>query len=277
MLESRMTSQFLTTREAAALLGVGTTSIKRWADTGVLRCVKTAGGHRRFERHAVEALIGSGPELASSARDDLDRWIRVLLGREPGAVGAEIDRELAAHGSWWALAETLGEVLEEIGRRWNLGEMSILDEHLASERLARALAAAAAAIEVPDDAPTALLVASEGDDHTLGLSLVEVCLASSGWRCAWAGRNTPFAEVRRAVESGRIQLIGLSASAASTNEAHLAEQAARYGALSQKWGIDLLIGGGGRWPEHLAYGNRITTFQALRDALSRIRPIDRDP
>jgi len=57
--------QLITTRAAASLLGVGTTSIKRWADEGTLPCVRTAGGHRRFRRNDVLALLHSGdPEAA---------------------------------------------------------------------------------------------------------------------------------------------------------------------------------------------------------------------
>ena len=48
--------KLLTTREAAARLGVGTTTIKRWSDEGVLHCVRTAGGHRRYRQSDVLAL-----------------------------------------------------------------------------------------------------------------------------------------------------------------------------------------------------------------------------
>lgn len=63
--------ELMTTREAAKLLGVGTTTIKRWADEGRLHCVKTAGGHRRYPRSAVEGMTepeppvpGTGPVYA---------------------------------------------------------------------------------------------------------------------------------------------------------------------------------------------------------------------
>ncbi len=48
---------FLTTQEVAKLLGVGTTSIKRWSDEGKLPAFKTAGGHRRYRRVDVERLL----------------------------------------------------------------------------------------------------------------------------------------------------------------------------------------------------------------------------
>jgi len=59
-----MTESLLSTRDAAAYLGVGTTSIKRWTDEGVLPCVRTVGGHRRFRKSDLERLhkpvVGGG-------------------------------------------------------------------------------------------------------------------------------------------------------------------------------------------------------------------------
>ena len=52
-----MNDDLITTRAASALLGVGTTSVKRWADDGTLPCIRTAGGHRRFRRADVLQLL----------------------------------------------------------------------------------------------------------------------------------------------------------------------------------------------------------------------------
>ena len=49
--------ELITTKMAAELLGVGTTSIKRWSDEGKLPAFKTAGGHRRYRRADVERLL----------------------------------------------------------------------------------------------------------------------------------------------------------------------------------------------------------------------------
>jgi excisionase family DNA binding protein len=47
----------LTPREAAALLGVRTTTLARWARDGLLKpAVRTPGGHRRYRRGEVVAL-----------------------------------------------------------------------------------------------------------------------------------------------------------------------------------------------------------------------------
>ncbi len=72
--------KLITTREAAARLGVGTTTIKRWSDEGVLACVRTAGGHRRYREEDVATMLLDGqptlqqllPTLGPDAIDELD-------------------------------------------------------------------------------------------------------------------------------------------------------------------------------------------------------------
>lgn len=49
----------LTPGETAALFRVKPKTVARWADEGRLPSVKTPGGHRRFRRSAIEALIKS--------------------------------------------------------------------------------------------------------------------------------------------------------------------------------------------------------------------------
>lgn len=54
--------------EAARLLGVTANTLRRWTDRGHLRSFTTPGGHRRFPRAAIEALLPSQrsrrPQLA---------------------------------------------------------------------------------------------------------------------------------------------------------------------------------------------------------------------
>ena len=47
---------FLSTRAAAARLGVALSTVQAWVETGVLPAWKTAGGHRRIPSDAIEAI-----------------------------------------------------------------------------------------------------------------------------------------------------------------------------------------------------------------------------
>lgn len=60
---------FLSTREAAARLGVALSTVQTWVETGILPAWKTVGGHRRIPADAVEtvrlrqvAVLGATPD-----------------------------------------------------------------------------------------------------------------------------------------------------------------------------------------------------------------------
>ncbi len=61
--------------EACTLLGVSASTVRRWGDTGVVRTFVTPGGHRRFSRAGLEALLPSRPTGRPSLGD---------LGETPG-------------------------------------------------------------------------------------------------------------------------------------------------------------------------------------------------
>ena len=58
MRKSATNDDVLSTREAAERLGVALRTVQLWVEGGVLPAWKTAGGHRRISRLAVERLIG---------------------------------------------------------------------------------------------------------------------------------------------------------------------------------------------------------------------------
>lgn len=60
----------LTPREAAALLGVRTATLARWAREGRLRPLHTPGGHRRYSREEAERIIAANP-----GHTDAQEWV----------------------------------------------------------------------------------------------------------------------------------------------------------------------------------------------------------
>ena len=68
MRATNIEKSFCTTREAAALLGVSVGTVQQWADKGLLKAGKSAGGHRRVLRDSVDSLLRDGlPALIATA------------------------------------------------------------------------------------------------------------------------------------------------------------------------------------------------------------------
>jgi excisionase family DNA binding protein len=66
---------WVTLTEACNLLGVSASTVRRWGDTGMVRTFVTPGGHRRFSRSGLEALLPGKPTVRPSLAD---------LGETPG-------------------------------------------------------------------------------------------------------------------------------------------------------------------------------------------------
>jgi len=262
--------ELIGTDEAARIAGVGPTAVKRWADQGLLPCIRTPGGHRRFSRSEVEALVHR--QLGDPGGSLVD----LLLRSEDGhAVEARLLSERARRGAWHLAADGVAQALGELGARWEDGRVSVLEEHVASERLARALARVSGSLPLAPGAPRCLLASAEGDDHTLGLALAELCLREAGWSTIWAGRTTATAELERTIREGAARMVALSASACSTDALALRRQAEQVGDACLEARAALALGGAGAWPEHPTHGRR---FHALAPFAAWARDLaDRGP
>lgn len=88
--------------EAAAELGVSPATVRRACDAGVLACRRSPGGHRRFERAALEGLTR-------------DRLLR--SGRDQDAGEREVLRALADLGEAASHWDDIEDLLSDVARK----------------------------------------------------------------------------------------------------------------------------------------------------------------
>ena len=258
----------LTTTEASGLAEVAPSTLKRWADQGLLPFTRTAGGHRRFERWAVERLVREQLQPAANDEPLAGAWVRCLVDGQRHALDSRLLEARARLGAWSAVCDELGGALAELGHQWRAGRLTIADEHSATEGLLRALARFGDAMPRRPDGPRVLLACVGEDDHTLGLAMAELCLLELGWTPRWHGRRTPVGELVRLVRAGGVGLVALSASAASRDAAALKNVADEVGAACRSQRAGLLLGGQGHWPTPPSYGARLTAFSSLEANLT---------
>jgi len=264
--------EFLTTTSAARIAGVGVSSIKRWADEGKLRTVRTPGGHRRLVHSDLLAFL-KDPEGHSALPEDTKmsaEWADAILGLEFHALQAKLLASRGRTGSWHLALDEVATGITETGIRWANQSISIADEHVATERLSRVLSSIYESIPYSPNAPFCLLANAEGDLHTLGLSMLQVSMREMGWQCIWLGSLTPISEVCQMLETHNIDMVALSASRTSTDTESLQRQLDQVIGSCKKANTNLIFGGAGAWPEATTYGHRLTNFSALPDLVEVI-------
>ncbi len=255
--------RYLSSAEASALAGVAPSTVKRWADEGLLPCVRTAGGHRRFLQVDVERLVSQLREPSRPLAEG-DGWLGPLLHPDPHALIGHLYTTRARLGTWHAAADALGGGLRELGEAWASGRILVLEEHAASERVRRALAQVCSSVPVSAAAPQCLLATAAEDDHGLGLCLAELTLREAGWRAMWAGPRSPLNELVDVVQAGAVRMVGLSASEHTrANNKAVRLQAEKLAQVCRLRRIPLVLGGSGWWPEGVEGSHRLHDLGAF--------------
>jgi excisionase family DNA binding protein len=267
----------LTSTQVAELLGVGASSVKRWADSGRLPCVRTPGGHRRFLRPEVERALAPGALGMIPLRaveDQATRWYDLLAsGTGPFELRMALASDFERQGAWWRVAEGIALALTEVGQRWRRGLLTVTEEHTASESLSRAIARAAESQMVPEDAPVCLLMAPPGEEHTLGLGLAELIARAQGWNTRWVGRAAPLEEIEALMDTDQVQMVTVAALEGLTEVETLGAVARRLVAASERSGAAVVLAGSAAWPEP-PFGSRVRrarNFEHFAEALRGAR------
>ena len=167
--------RMLTTAQKAQEMGVGVSSVKRWADEGKLEFVVTPGGHRRFWSAAAQ------PPLSAP-------------GPRPGASIAALLK--------------ISDRLRQIGEQWACGEITVADEHRESHAIAESLDR----MRTPnEEGPLCILACPPEELHELPLRIVRLVLEWRGWRTDLLGAATPWDSLQHAVKKTKPDLVAISA------------------------------------------------------------------
>ncbi len=143
-----------------------------------------------------------------------ERFLAALLAADAVAAG-EVVREALASGmdGYGVLDDVLAPSLYEVGRRWELGEVSIADEHLATAIAHRVLVAVYPVLVEADPRTRerVLMAGAEGEEHVLGLRMAADVLEGAGFDVQFAGGALPLHALLQAIDRHRPRIVGLSA------------------------------------------------------------------
>ena len=135
--------------------------------------------------------------------------VAALDGFDAAGAHSVLDRLLGTVSVEVVLTDVLIPYLRELGERWAVGEVTVAQEHFASN-LVRGRLLGLAADWGAGGASTAVLACLPGEAHDLGLIFLGILMARRGWQVTFLGAETPFDTLHHAAARLRPSLVVLA-------------------------------------------------------------------
>ena len=190
---------------------------------------------RTPENHSREAKVselGRAYVDALLAADQAGAEIAVREAMDASFSTAEIDEEIIAPALWL------------IGDLWERGEITVADEHIATEISLRviALQREARRVAMARAGHRVMLAAPTGEMHVVALRMVDNLLRQAGYEVLMLGADVPVEALIAAVHRRSPRVVCLTATMVNGADQSLAA----VGAVQQRWpSVRFVLGGRG--------------------------------
>lgn len=180
--------------------------MQHYLDQGV-----AAAQAARLVREARAGAVDAHPGLPKGDVQAALRILRTSLEAFDDAPAEEVmGRLLRNFSPALVLRDVLLPFLAGIGDRWACGEVTVAQEHFASQFCETRLRALARGWGRGGDR-CAVLACAPGERHQLGLMTFGIVLRNRGWRIVFLGADTPLVCVRQAAEATGASAVVMSA------------------------------------------------------------------
>ena len=215
--------QLATTRQAAEILGVHESSIKRWSSSGQLIARQTSGGHRRFvvdnllefaKANRIESPLlsfGAHAERVWSGLEEVrkkEHYTRltslvyewVLADDSNAIINLFIHLIRDDQKIETILDQLVAGVLYSIGDNYLKGALTIGDEHRATHNVRDVLIFMKERLRELNfsrparNKPVAIVGCGREEEHEIGALMARLVLEMNGWRVIYLGLNVPTEE-----------------------------------------------------------------------------------
>ena len=161
------------------------------------------------------APIASAPQASviqgSTIADLREAWISACLDFDEQAAEGILTQAFALYPPETVGLELLLRGMARIGQGWYEGEITVQQEHFASELAVRRLEALLMAAPPPSRPDHLLVACPPGELHTLSPLLLTLMLRRQGWHVTYLGANVPIERLEATVSSLKPQMVILSA------------------------------------------------------------------
>lgn len=211
--------KYFNSSEAANILGVNVSSIKRWTDEEKLECIKTAGGHRKFTVAHLAKFIEEHKKKSSRANlfpvedeSDLELSYHINKGNfdylqefiTTNALECNRDQVhkvlnglyLAQYPLHQIYDKLITPILHNIGNLWESEKITITEEHFASQVIRDSIIRLQGAMRAPTEkVGMALCLNLSSELHDIALKMVDHLLEIRGYKVLFSGQITPLYKI----------------------------------------------------------------------------------
>ncbi len=220
----------MTLQEVAEILDVHYMTVYRYVREGMLRAdqvnrswqisradLKEFQASRLSSSKNKKSISKSGSGSVKKARHggrDETEWAdrvlaRLIEGDEAGVTSVINSALRSTHNLQSIYLDVLMPALATIGDRWEQGMLDIYVEHRATEIVSRLIGQLSSKFTRRGvDRGTVIIVAPEGEKHSLSIALAADVLRLEGWKAMNLGANLPASELAKAVKSTQ-NLVGV--------------------------------------------------------------------
>jgi len=279
--------KYFTSKEVSNILGVHVSSIKRWTDDGKLECIKTAGGHRKFLPEHLSDFLEQNEKKMQKANlfpiekeSDLETSYHIIKGDyqylsdQIYELALEQNREriqkilnglyLGQHPLHRIYDKVITPTLHRIGNKWESQELSIVEEHFASQTIRDSLIRLQGSINVPSEKRgTAFCLNFSSELHDIAIKMVDHILEEHGYEVLFSGQITPLFNIEHIFNKIHIDRVYVSSTYIQDINMIQFEISYLFDQC-QKHGAELYVGGAGfdrLDTDHPAIHSRLHTFE----------------
>ena len=155
------------------------------------RGLSAAEAARTVLAEGVDERVSADQDAGSVLDEPLQQLRSSLASFDEVGAHSALDRLLASLSLESFLREVVLPILRELGEGWERGEVTVAQEHFASNLLRGRLFALGRGWG-RGTGRHALLAAPPGDQHDLGLVVLALALRDHGWRVTFLGADTPI-------------------------------------------------------------------------------------
>ncbi|QOR68706.1 MerR family transcriptional regulator [Cytobacillus suaedae] len=232
-----------TIKKVSELVGIPSVTIRAWENRyHIITPHRTEGGHRLYSQNDIDTLLWlrtqieeeglkiseairllrQSPEVETSSSSQVvevkqttytdltEKLYNYLTKFDSDKSNQIIDFAFSMYHYEDVFHKVFVPVLYRAGDEWELGKITVAQEHFASELILQRFTQFFRILPINKSLPKALAFCPEGENHQLGLMLYSLFLRKKAHDVIYLGPNTPFSGLTNLINSNNISIVAIS-------------------------------------------------------------------